>query len=97
MYEITNSNKNKDWVFDIKSLNKEYYLDLYGSFKSKLPMPEFYSSPERDDIFILDFANASPSSVSLTGTKRAPIKSTRSSPIVEPPFAINVWDAAAFE
>ena len=56
MYEITNSNKNKDWVFDIKSLNKEYYLDLYGSFKSKLPMPEFYSSPERDDIFILDFA-----------------------------------------
>jgi len=57
MYEVTTSKKNKD----IPSKNdileaKEYYLKLYGNFKSVLPYPEFYPSPERDDIFILDFA-----------------------------------------
>lgn len=54
MYEITESNQNKDKCLDGDS--KEYYLQLYGSFKSKLPAPSFYPSPERSDIFILDFA-----------------------------------------
>jgi len=58
MYEITESNKNKDQLFHNIQFGecREYYLNLYGEFKSKLPMPEFYPSPERDDIFILDFA-----------------------------------------
>ena len=58
MYEITESNKNKDQLFHNIQFGecREYYLNLYGEFKSKLHMPEFYPSPERDDIFILDFA-----------------------------------------
>lgn len=55
-YEITGSSINKDIIDGSRHKAKEYYLDLFGSFKSKLPDPEFYPSPERDDIFILDFA-----------------------------------------
>lgn len=56
MYEITESNRNKDVLNGDKHLAKERLLKLYGNFESKLPPPEFYPSPERDDIFILDFA-----------------------------------------
>jgi len=52
MYEITEDNTNKDLIAN----DKDYYLNLYGEFESKLPDPAFYPSPERDDIFILDFA-----------------------------------------
>ena len=33
-------------------------LNMFGNFQSKLPKPVFYSSPERSDIFILDFAKS---------------------------------------
>jgi len=55
-YEITTSSINKDIIDGSRHKAKEHYLDLFGSFKSQLPDPEFYPSPERDDIFILDFA-----------------------------------------
>lgn len=60
MYKITKSNSNKDIIpsghtGDILKARKEY-LKMYGNFVSKLPDPEFYAAPERDDIFILDFA-----------------------------------------
>jgi len=56
-YTITESNVNKDVPsgYNLQEA-KDYYLELYGNFESKLPPPEFYPSPERDDIFILDFA-----------------------------------------
>jgi hypothetical protein len=53
MYTITQSNVNKDYVNPHAT---QYYLDMYGDFDSKLPDPVFYPSPERSDIFILDFA-----------------------------------------
>ena len=57
VYEITNSTKNKDFLGNHgKYEAKSYYLRLYGDFKSQLPQPDFYPSPERSDIFILDFA-----------------------------------------
>lgn len=56
IYEVTGSSANKDDAGKSRHEAKEYYLDLYGDFKSKLPGPEFYPSPERSDIFILDFA-----------------------------------------
>lgn len=56
MYEVTTCESNKDLLVssDYKA-SKEQYLEMYGSFKSRLPHPEFYPSPERSDIFILDF------------------------------------------
>lgn len=57
VYEITESKLNKDIIDGLdKKESKEYYLKMFGNFKSKLPSPDFYPSPERDDIFILDFA-----------------------------------------
>jgi len=57
VYTITDSIVNKDISFDMKVEEaKEHYLKMYGDFRSALPAPHFYPSPERDDIFILDFA-----------------------------------------
>lgn len=57
IYDVTNSTKNKDLPGNYgKYEAKSYYLRLYGDFKSQLPQPDFYPSPERSDIFILDFA-----------------------------------------
>jgi hypothetical protein len=57
MYEITESQENRDlYGYGNKQKAKSHYLRLYGNFVSKLPEPEFYASPERGDIFILDFA-----------------------------------------
>lgn len=51
MFEITKSNWNKDQIY-----TRQEYLEMYGDFRSKLPSPTFYRSPERSDIFILDFS-----------------------------------------
>lgn len=50
MFEITTSKANKD------QNTKDYYLKLHGDFESSIPDPVFYPSPERSDIYILDFA-----------------------------------------
>ncbi len=53
MYDITTSDANKD-----AGKTRDEYLGMFlaDGFISKLPLPAFYPSPERDDIFILDFA-----------------------------------------
>lgn len=57
IYEVTDSNENKDIPESMSTKEaRQYYLDMYGKFKSKLPQPEFYHVEERDDIFVLDFA-----------------------------------------
>lgn len=60
-FNITNVDSNKDLIIEdglVESLQeaRNRYLDMYGNFKSKLEAPKFYPSPERADIFILDFA-----------------------------------------
>jgi hypothetical protein len=57
MYEVTSDTSNKDIPMGM-DLNdaKEYYLEMYGDFDSKLPPPAFYATEERDDIFVLDFS-----------------------------------------
>lgn len=57
VYNISDDTSNKDLLKNETLLEaKDRYLKLYGDFESKLPLPGFYPSPERDDIFILDFA-----------------------------------------
>ena len=57
IYEITTSEANKDIPSGVSRHDaKDVYLNIYDDFQSKLPDPDFYPSPERDDIFILDFA-----------------------------------------
>lgn len=56
-YEITTSKGNKDLPQGMNlAVAKQYYLGLYGSFVSMLPFPEFYECPDKDDVYILDFA-----------------------------------------
>jgi hypothetical protein len=56
-YDITNDISNKDMLpGESRKEAKQRYLNMYGEFESKLPTPLRYPSPERDDIFILDFA-----------------------------------------
>lgn len=56
-YEITKSVGNKDLPHGMNPPKaKQYYLDMFGGFKSKLPFPEFYECPDKDGVFILDFA-----------------------------------------
>ena len=57
IYNITENTSNRDMLPGETLLEaKERYLKIHGNFESKLPMPDFYPSPERSDIFILDFA-----------------------------------------
>lgn len=68
MYEITNSNENKDLV-GTRHESRQFYLDLYGDFESQLDEPILYPSPERNDIFILDFAQQ-PSGLKAHGAEK---------------------------
>ena len=57
IFTITEGTSNKDVLPGETLLEaKERYLKIFGNFESKLPMPDFYPSPERSDIFILVFA-----------------------------------------
>ena len=56
-YSITNSSENKDLVGD-RHESKEHYLEMHGDFRSEFDPPDVYPTPERDDLFVIDFAKS---------------------------------------
>lgn len=70
IFNITKDESNKDMLpGETRHEAKERYLKIHGNFKSKLPKPSFYPSPERSDIFILDFAKG-PCGLKAYGAER---------------------------
>ena len=56
-YDVTSDTTNFDIPVGInRHQAKEYYMKKFGNFVSKLPAPVVFAAPERDDIFIIDYA-----------------------------------------
>ena len=56
-YDVTSDTTNFDIPVGVnRHQAKEYYMNRFGNFVSKLPSPVVFAAPERDDIFIIDYS-----------------------------------------